>query len=250
VKTWVFGHRGDSANAPENTLAAFDRALRGGADGIELDVHISSDGVPVVIHDDWLERTTGVPGSVRNSTLADLKALDAGSWFSPAFAGERIPTLAEVLELCRNRGIVNIEVKSESRTPIAPLCDAVIRVVEAVAHPEQLLISSFDPRVLRRITGRAPALSAAFLRSYTQRGPWRTLGWWSRARFFDVDAPLASAAAARAGGWDRVLVWTVDEAAEQERLFAQGVRGLITNHPAEARARRDALAASPTGAHP
>ena len=229
--TWVIAHRGASGVAPENTLAAFEEAFRVGASGIELDTQLTQDGVPIVIHDDWLARTTGVPGSVFNSTLADVKKLDAGSWFDAKFRGEKIPTLAEALDLARNRGIVNVEIKS-TRAPIAKLVDAVLRVIDTWTHPEQVLVSSFDPRIIRAVRRRAPALRTAFLRSYRQRGPLAPLAWFTGADYLDVDPPLA-AAAARLRGWDHVICWTVDHPTEQQRLAAEGVRGIITNRPAE-----------------
>src|SRR5512138_390835 len=99
----IFAHRGASAHAPENTLAAFRLALEHGADGIELDAKLTSDGQVVVIHDQTVERTTGDPGMVRDMTLAQLKALDAGSFFDSAFTREPIPTLAEVFDLIGSR---------------------------------------------------------------------------------------------------------------------------------------------------
>lgn len=93
----IIAHRGFSAIAPENTLAAFSAAIQHGADSIELDIQLSADGVPVVIHDATLDRTTGTAGNVSEKTLAELKTLDAGAWFNDKYAGERIPTLKEVL---------------------------------------------------------------------------------------------------------------------------------------------------------
>src|SRR5512143_1463332 len=92
----VFAHRGASAHAPENTLAAFELALAQDADAIELDVKLTADGQAVVIHDPTLNRTTGSQGSVKNMSLAELKSLDAGSYFSETYRGEKIPTLEEV----------------------------------------------------------------------------------------------------------------------------------------------------------
>lgn len=246
IRTWVIAHRGDSSHAPENTLAAFEAGFRAGADGIELDTMLSADGVPVVIHDDWLERTTGVPGSVWNSTLAELKRLDAGAWFGEAFRGERIPTLAEALELARNRGIVNVEIKSK-HVPPSVVTDAVLRVIGSWSHPEQILISSFDPRILHRVRRKAPWLRTGFLRAFSQRGPWRAFAWWSRADFLHVDTPLVSRAALYKGATDRVVVWTVDQETEIQRLAAEGVRAIVTNVPGKARELVDALRVRRTG---
>jgi glycerophosphoryl diester phosphodiesterase len=97
----IIGHRGAPRETPENTLASFRRAFELGADAIELDVRLSRDGAPIVMHDATLERTTDGADSVSQRTLAQLKRLDAGSWFDPKFRGERIPTLEEALALVR-----------------------------------------------------------------------------------------------------------------------------------------------------
>lgn len=230
---WVLGHRGASAHAPENTLAAFELAFREGADGIELDVTLSADGVPVVIHDDFLDRTTGGFGRVWEHGISELKSLDAGSWFGPAFRGEKIPTLAEALDLARGRGIVNVEIKSGRGAP-AGLAKAVMRTLSTMAEPEWIVVSSFDPRIVRRVR-MARGWTTAFLRSWRQRRlPWRALALLAGADRLHVDAPLVDAAANWIGGYERVMVWTVDSPPEMERLAAAGVRGIITNRPAEA----------------
>ncbi len=109
----IEAHRGDSSNAPENTLAAFKAAIDLRAPWIELDVHPTRDGALVVIHDDTVERTTGAAGAVCDLGLAEIQKLDAGSWFSPRFAGERIPQLAEVFELVAPSATrLNIEIKA------------------------------------------------------------------------------------------------------------------------------------------
>src|SRR5215207_11286279 len=105
-RVWVVGHRGAMGHCPENTLASFARGLELGADWIEMDVHLSRDGAVVVIHDETLDRTTNGHGLVRDCNLAELTALDAGVWFSPAYAGERIPTLDELLAFARDRQTV------------------------------------------------------------------------------------------------------------------------------------------------
>jgi len=114
----VFAHRGASHAAPQNTLAAFQEAARLGADGIELDVHLSADGVPVVIHNDTVNATTDGHGLVGELSLAQLKALDAGSSFGPAFAGERIPTLAEVFEAVGRKLLINVELKAQKNATV------------------------------------------------------------------------------------------------------------------------------------
>jgi glycerophosphoryl diester phosphodiesterase len=134
--TPVYAHRGASAEFPENTLAAFRRALELGADGIELDVHLSKDGYPVVIHDETVDRTTNGTGAVAEMTLEELQALDAGS-------GQKIPTLSEVLDLVGEDLHVDIEVKANAAG------EAVLKELEG--RTNRWLISSFDWDVLRYV---------------------------------------------------------------------------------------------------
>jgi len=110
----IIAHRGASAYFPENTLPAFEAAMNMGADMVELDVQLTSDKEVVVFHDEKLSRCTDGGGRVSNWSLAGLKKLDAGSWFDKKFKNTRIPTLAEALDLCKNKIAVNIEIKSEA----------------------------------------------------------------------------------------------------------------------------------------
>ena len=111
---WIIAHRGYRQKYPENTLAAFQAAMAAGAQMIELDVMLSRDRRPVVVHDDTLERTTNGTGAVKDFTLEELKKLDAGSWFEPRFADQRLPELSEVLALAGGRTRVNIEIKAQA----------------------------------------------------------------------------------------------------------------------------------------
>src|SRR5438552_3727229 len=142
------GHRGNAAEFPENTLAAFTSALDLGVDVIECDVHLSADGALPVIHDHLLNRTTNGSGLVRDLTLAELKHLDAGSWRGAAFAGERIPALEEVLALARDRAGVAIEIKN---LPLAypGIERAVVEAVAAAGMRPHVVVISFDHRSVR-----------------------------------------------------------------------------------------------------
>lgn len=131
----VIAHRGDTAAAPENTLAAFAAAIDAGAGGIELDVHPSRDGAPVVHHDYYLDRTTNGAGLVSDHTLAELRTLDAGAWFDGKFAGESLPTLEEVLSLAAGRVRLEIELKGTTLAFLERVLDA-IRAADAVASVE------------------------------------------------------------------------------------------------------------------
>jgi glycerophosphoryl diester phosphodiesterase len=140
----VFAHRGASAYAPENTLAAFSLALRQEADGIELDAKLTKDGHVVVIHDPTVYRTTGAQGWVKDMTLAELRALDAGSHFDVAFKGEQIPTLDEVLSAVGRLAFVNIELTNYV-SPFDELPEKAARIVKKHNLADRVMFSSFNP---------------------------------------------------------------------------------------------------------
>ncbi|MDQ3693322.1 MAG: hypothetical protein M3464_06820, partial [Chloroflexota bacterium] len=139
----IGAHRGAAAYAPENTLAAFAEGIRRGADMLELDIHLSREGEVVVIHDHTVDRTTDGRGYVHDLTVADLKRLDAGAWFDPRFAGERIPTLREVIEHVDRRLPLTIEVKGLPRAANA-LSDALVDLLEQMRMTGDLLVIAFD----------------------------------------------------------------------------------------------------------
>lgn len=141
----IFAHRGWSGKAPENTLAAFRLALEAPyVSGLELDVQLSSDGVPVVIHDFTLQRTTDGSGPVRAYTFRQLRALDAGAWFGDGqYRGERIPALSEVLELAKGKAAVNIELKTAGEM-YPGIAEAAIRAVREAGMTADVFFTSFD----------------------------------------------------------------------------------------------------------
>jgi glycerophosphoryl diester phosphodiesterase len=162
----VIAHRGFSGRAPENTLIAFQRAIDARADMVELDVLLSGDGEVVVIHDETLDRTTSGSGPVLSQDLEALRRLDAGSWFDPSFAGERLPILAEVLDQLRGRILLNVEIKAglsmDTQAILVPkLADQVLRR----DMTQQVMVSSFDPRALVRLRAVAPEIQRASLYS-------------------------------------------------------------------------------------
>lgn len=155
----VIAHRGASSYAPENTLEAFDLALRMGARHIELDVHLSADGHIVVIHDDTVDRTTNGAGLVASQTLAALRELDAGSWFKPEFAGQRVPTLVEVLERYAGRAHLHVEIKG--RTP--SLSERTVDAIRSRGMGSIVTMTSFQKARLEEIRACAPELSTGWL---------------------------------------------------------------------------------------
>jgi glycerophosphoryl diester phosphodiesterase len=234
TRTLVIAHRGASAVAPPNTLTAFERAVELGADAVELDVHLSADGVPVVIHDATVDATTDGNGRVADMTLAQLKQLDAGFSFDPAFAGERIPTLAEVLEAIGSRLLVNIELKSTS------LCDGrleqtVIAQVEQHRLSDRVLLSSFNPLSLRRAKKTAPHVPVGLLHGPDLPLPLRR-AWLAPLVRHEARHPEHTLVDTRFMAWARqhgyrVNTWTVDDPDEMRRLIDLGVDGIITNVP-------------------
>ena len=139
----VMAHRGFSSKAPENTMAAFTLALDAGAEGIELDVHLTKDGEVVVIHDHTLARTTNGTGLVADLTLAELQELDAGLWFSPEFKGERLPSLREVLELLKEHNVL-LNVETKAALGYEQLNEKLASLLDEYAMWEKTIISSFN----------------------------------------------------------------------------------------------------------
>ena len=152
-------HRGASAYAPENTLAAFDKALDLGAGHVEFDVHFSADGHVVVIHDDTVDRTTNGSGDVASFALAQLKRLDAGSWFAVQFSGERIPALGELLERYKRKLHLHIEVKGRAEH----LSEKTIDLVRSYGWVDSVTITSFQKERLDEALAYAPEIPAGWL---------------------------------------------------------------------------------------
>lgn len=233
-RTLNYAHRGASHDAPANTLAAFSLAAELGADGIEFDVHLSKDGEAVVIHDFTLEATTDGQGQVRDHRLAELRELDAGSWFDVAFAGQRIPTLQEVIDTVGHRLQLNIELKTKGLRDEG-LASEVVRIVEDSNLSSRVVVSSFDPLVLHRVRKANPTIPLGLLYSTDQNLVLRKA--WPR-HFLPVQALHPHHAVvngqyvdwARARGY-RLHVWTVDDLDVMRELIRLGVDIIITNRP-------------------
>jgi glycerophosphoryl diester phosphodiesterase len=156
----ISAHRGGAAYAPENTMAAFRNGAAIGADLLELDVQLTADGRMVVIHDHSLDRTTNGHGPVHAQTLAQLRELDAGSWFGPSFAGERLPTLDEVAAWAAGRVRLNIEIKSGPDT-LGDLPEQVVATCRRYGIVQETLVISFDHVAIRRVKEAEPGLAGA-----------------------------------------------------------------------------------------
>jgi glycerophosphoryl diester phosphodiesterase len=222
-RPFIIGHRGASAEAPENTLAAFALAQAQGADGIEFDVQLSADGWPVVIHDSKLARTTNGQGSVHQLTVAELQGLDAGQ-------GQQIPTLDEVFETLGPNFLYNVELKTAALRDNG-LAAAVADRIQAHGVERQTAVSSFNP------------LAVWYARRHLTKTTWVAhLSYKSGFKFKHSLIPVqavhphykmvdaAYMTWAKKHGW-RVNVWTVDDPAEAQRLANLGVQAIITNKP-------------------
>lgn len=227
-------HRGASGHAPENTLAAFREAVEIGVDGVECDVHCTKDGQVVVIHDNMLNRTTDTKGIIKEMMLDEVKKADAGSWFDPQFADQRIPTLAEVLKLTKGKVITVIEIKPDNIT------DRVVREIENAKAVDDVVLQSFHPSVVRNAQELNPQIPRALLAS----------GRKSIRKLSGILHLIQKAAEVGAGVLNLsskiitphlvkeshrrgtgVWAWTIDDEAEMKRLAAMGVDGITSNYP-------------------
>ncbi len=232
-ETMVFGHRGASASAPMNTLAAFQLAYDQGADGIELDTRLSKDGRLFVLHDFTVDATTDGHGCAADMTLSQLKRLDAGSWFSSEFAGEGIPTLDEIFDSFGDALLINVEIKS-TRNSIGRMEKALADCIRRHNLRERVIVSSFDPVILKRLSGMMPMVMMGFL--YQPETPaeyclaLKSMQCEARHPRHDmVDAGYMNWS--RAQGY-HVNVWTVNDSRRACALKQLGVNSIITDDPA------------------
>ena len=233
----VVAHRGGSAAAPENTLTAFRTAIAHGATAAECDVHLSADGAVVVIHDPTLERTTNGVGAVAAKTLTELRALDAGAWMSPAFAGERIPELRELLALAAGRLILLVELKAGDGL------EERVTALLAAKRRADVIVTSFDPERLARASTLLPTIPTMLLGRRRGHGSLvlveTAVELEAAAIGVDqegIDGPLVEAAHRAGLG---VFAWTVNDPDTAHRRAALGVDGLITDEPARIAAALD-----------
>ncbi len=234
---YFFAHRGASAHAPENTLAAFRLALEQGAPAIEFDVKLSADGQVVIHHDPTLERTTNGRGALRQYTLQELKRLDAGAWFAPSFRGEPIPTLEEVFQALGGQLFMNIELTNYA-SPFDALVPRVAALVKKYGLQESAMVSSFFPHNLIRAGRLIPQMARGLLALPGRAGGWQRLwGGWLTLQAdhpFEADVSAAGVAASHQRG-RRVHVWTVNDPQTMRHLWQIGVDGIFTDDPLTAR---------------
>ncbi|MCO5172146.1 MAG: glycerophosphodiester phosphodiesterase [Planctomycetes bacterium] len=248
----VIAHRGASADAPENTLAAVREAVRQTAHAIEVDLHQTRDGAVVALHDADVGRTTDGRGRVGDMTLAEVRALDAGSWFAPEHAGERVPTLAEVLAATPHDVLLVLEVK-DGGCVYPGIEERVVAAVRAAGRPRgATVLKSFDPDVLETFAALAPELPRLYV--VVARVPWLGLAIDRRPRLTDplerdvtwlqVHAAFVTGRLVRRAherGY-RIVAWDAQSECRMRRMIELGVDAIETDHPARLRALLEAAA--------
>lgn len=249
----VIAHRGYSSQAPENTLAAFQRALETGADMIELDVHLSKDNQVIVIHDATLKRTTGESGTVKSKTLTELKQLDAGSWFSSEFKDEPIPTLEEVIKLVDGKSTLLIEIKVDDQSKVYEgLTKEILAVIRKNHAANWCILQAFESEYLTELYQSETTIPYFKLIVNTHE-PVPTyidskLRWGSMDKsipFKAINPYYKTLTPMQVSQWQsqgyEVHTYTVDEAEDIKLIANMGVNGIITNYPERAMQLRDKI---------
>jgi len=229
----VVAHRGASGQAPENTLAAYRLALAQGARAAETDVFLTADGHVVALHDRTLDRTTDGTGAVADHTLAQLRSLDAGSWFDPGFAGEGVPTLGELLDLTRDAAVLCVEIKAGDG-----IVAAIAEQLDARAMRDQVVIFSFDADAVGQAGVVLPDVPSLLLASRSGSPRIYDPGVIDQALLLAADAlgfnhqalTQSLVDGAHAAGL-AVFTYTVNKQADLMRVRELGVDGVITDWP-------------------
>lgn len=253
----IIGHRGASAVAPENTLAAFSRAIRDGADGIEFDVRLSRDHVPVVIHDATLERTGLTNALVGELTAKELRMMDVGSWFdsrnpdsNSSYAGQNLPTLEQVLELFTERSsLLYLEMKSDTAVGGTQLAAEVVRFIRKYQMTDRVVVESFDLSAIAEVKRIDSGIRTAALFEPKLTRPVSTV---RRMKMVDFAVQCAADEIAlhhtlvsprviekAKGAGLEIVVWTVDKPDWVQRARTLRIKAIITNDPATIVQNRD-----------
>ena len=232
--TKIFAHRGSKGTHPENTLASFKEAVRVGSDGIELDVHLTKDGHLVVIHDETVDRTTNGTGEIRNLTLEEIKAMDAGSWFHNKYATEKIPTLEEVLLLLTELGFngqLNIELKTDV-IQYEGLVEKCLALQSTKDWPFAIVYSSFNPYTLVELKQANPSQEIGLL---FESKEWANKGdAMLKKESYHPDLKLLDWMLEWNTKQLPLRVWTVNEEKDINRCFELQIEAIFTDYPEKA----------------
>ncbi len=226
-RTLVIAYRGASSLAPENTLASVRKAMELGADYCEIDVQLTKDREVVLLHDFRLKRTAGNAGTLSEYTLDELREFEVGSWFSPDFDGEPVPTLTEVIRAVKGKMLLNIEIKvSQEETDIA---GKVVDIIHSERIRKKCIVTSFDRLIVEKVKELDPRIKTGFIFSQKYppdvfEGSWEALS----CNYKVVDADFVAKAREFK---KKIYVWTVDDEEEMKRLMELKVDGIITNRP-------------------
>ena len=224
----ITAHRGDSSKALENTLPAFEKAIESGSDWIELDVNETKDNVPVVFHDCNLKRIMGKDIKIRDLTLEELKALHPAGSMGPAFKDIKIPTLEEVLDTCKGKIHIDIEVKEDS-SQSSDFTDRVIQLIRDKGMVDQCMITSFDYNVLVKAKAAEPSLKTGYILS---KNP-GDLGPYAAADQFMLDIKLVNKDLVDQihGLGKKAVAWTVNDFYSLKQCEKAGIDNMITDKP-------------------
>jgi len=235
VLTQIIAHRGASEIAPENTLPAFELANRLGAESIETDIHLTKDHIPILIHDERLERTTNGKGFVKDYTFAELKQLDAGAWFSKAYKQTQLISLAEFLQWIKPKQInINLELKNE-KFRYKHLEEIVYEQIEHYGVEKRTIISTFNPESIKHMATLNKGIPLALLRSKKHR---RLCAYALElgAESLHINYRLLNESLIRQcqDKHIKVRVYTVNKYEQMIRCFQLGCHGIITDIPGKA----------------
>lgn len=238
-KPLIIGHRGASAVAPENTMAAFREAIAAGADGIEFDVRLTRDGVPVVIHDNSLRRTGGLSQRIAELTWSEVAKVDVGSWFAGSFANETVPSLAELFSLFQsNNSRLYLEMKCDAPAEYAPLAQACCHAIAEHGLEERVMIECFQLPALKEVDAAIktvalfePSFSPSVLSDQSIINKATDVGAVALALHHRLARRSLVEKAKQASM--HVAVWTVNDPSWIERARTLDIDALITNNPAK-----------------
>lgn len=231
---FIFAHRGASGTHPENTMAAFQAAADKGAQGIELDVQMTRDGELVVIHDETVNRTTNGSGAIERMTAAEVAALNAGSWFSPSFAGEPVPTLEDVFTWAAGNDLqINVELKT-NKVPYHGIEKKVLDVIEHFDMRGRVVLSSFNFDSIKRVIELDPYIAVAGLIWKIRRDALlkaKDLGL--TALHVQTSFALSDYGKEAVDSGMLLRLYTINDMREWQRITASGlpVEAIITDYP-------------------